>query len=74
MLLIKYKNNLQINIIEKIFTKNEQEFSVIFNYIITESLKQKEDFIKKEICLIMLNKYIIKQKIIKIYLILIKLI
>ena len=55
VLLIKYKNDLQINIIEKIFTKNEQEFSLIFNYIITESLKQKEDFIKKEICLIMLN-------------------
>ena len=55
ILLIKYKNDLQINIIEKIFTKNEPEFSLIFNYIITESLKQKEDFIKKEICLIMLN-------------------
>ena len=55
ILLIKYKNDLQINIIETIATKNQQEFSYIFNYILSDSIKQKSDFIKKEICLIMLN-------------------
>ena len=55
ILLIKYKNDLQTNIIETILSKNQKEFSYIFNYIITDSIKQKTDFIKKEICLIMLN-------------------
>ena len=55
ILLIKYKNDLQTNIIETIFSKNEKEFSYIFNYIISDSIKQKKDFVKKEICLIMLN-------------------
>ena len=55
ILLIKYKNDLQINIIETIVAKNQPEFSFIFNYIISDSIKQKSDFIKKEICLIMLN-------------------
>ena len=55
ILLIKYKNDLQTNIIETILSKNQKEFSYIFNYIITDSIKQKTDVIKKEICLIMLN-------------------
>ena len=40
---------------ETIINKNQQEFSYIYNYIISDSIKQKTDFIKKEICLIMLN-------------------
>ena len=55
ILLIKYKNDLQTNIIETILNKNQQEFSYIFNYIISDSIKQKNDFTKKEICIIMLN-------------------
>ena len=55
ILLIKYKNDLQTNIMETIISKNQKEFSYIFNYIITDSIKQKTDFIKKEICMIMLN-------------------
>ena len=55
ILLIKYKNDLQTNIIETILSKNQPEFSYIFNYIISDSIKQKNDFTKKEICIIMLN-------------------
>ena len=55
ILLIKYKNDLQTNITETILNKNQPEFSCIFNYIISDSIKQKNDFTKKEICIIMLN-------------------
>ena len=55
ILLIKYKNDLQTNIMETITSKNQKEFSYIFNYILADSIKQKNDFIKKEICMIMLN-------------------
>ena len=55
ILLIKYKNDLQINILEQIFSHNENEFSFIFNYIIKDAIEDKINFIKKEICLIMLN-------------------
>ena len=55
ILLIKYKNDLQINIIETIIEKNKKEFSFIFEYIINDVLKDKNNYIKKEICLIMLN-------------------
>ena len=55
ILLIKYKNNLQINILETILENNKKEFSFIFNYIINDVIKDNKNFIKKEICLIMLN-------------------
>ena len=55
ILLIKYKNDLQINILESIIENNKKEFSYIFHYIINDEIKDKNDFIKKEICLIMLN-------------------
>ena len=55
ILLIKYKNDLQINILEQILSKNKKEFSYIFNYIIKDAIEDKNNFIKKEICLIMLN-------------------
>ena len=55
ILLIKYKNDLQINILESIIEKNKNEFTYIFNYIIKDAINDKEDYIKKEICLIMLN-------------------
>ena len=55
ILIIKYKNDLQTNIIETLLSKNQAEFSYIFNYIINDSIKQSSDYIKKEICLIMLN-------------------
>ena len=55
ILIIKYKNDLQINILETILSKNPKKFSYIFNYIINDVIKDKNNFIKKEICLIMLN-------------------
>ena len=55
ILLIKYKNDLQINILETIIENNKKEFSYIFNYIINDAINDNQDFIKKEICLIMLN-------------------
>jgi len=48
ILLIKYKNDLQTNIIETILSKNQKEFSYIFNYIITDSIKQKPISSKKK--------------------------
>ena len=55
ILLIKYKNDLQINIIETILENNKNEFSFIYNYIINDAINDKKNFTKKEICLIMLN-------------------
>ena len=55
ILLMKYKNDLQINIIESLATKNKEVFSYIFNFILKDFLKEKNDYIKKEICLILLN-------------------
>ena len=55
ILLLKYKNDLQTNIMETILSKNQTEFSYIFNYITNDSIKQTKDFIKKEICIIMLT-------------------
>ena len=55
ILLIKYKNDLQINILETIIEKNKNEFIYIWNYIIKDAINDKNDYIKKEICLIMLN-------------------
>ena len=55
ILLIKYKNDLQINIIETLLEKNKKEFMYIFNFIINDVIKNNNDYIKGEICLIMLN-------------------
>ena len=55
ILIIKYKNDLQINILETILSKNPKKFSFIFNYILNDVIKDKNNFVKKEICLIMLN-------------------
>ena len=55
ILLIKYKNDLQINILETITENNKKEFSYIFSFIINDAINSDNDFIKKEICLIMLN-------------------
>ena len=55
ILLIKYKNDLQINIIETLLEKNKKEFMYIFNFIINDVINNNNDYIKGEICLIMLN-------------------
>ena len=55
ILLIKYKNDLQINIIETLLEKNKKEFIYIFNFIINDVINNNNDYIKGEICLIMLN-------------------
>ena len=55
ILLIKYKNDLQINILEEIIENNKKEFSYIFNYILNDAINDKNNYLKKEICLIMLN-------------------